>query len=117
MPLLHQTADALPSRACDDQANNAVVVDKPTYDKIIKEVPTYKVISQSVLIDRHKGAFLCLQMTSPVLSSCLLTCFSPPVNGSVARAAIKYLEKEGLIKRIIHHRAQQLYTRATAVAE
>lgn len=39
------------------------------------------------------------------------------VNGSVARAAIKYLEKEGLIKRIIHHRAQQLYTRATAAAE
>lgn len=43
---------AAPSPA---QANNAVVVDKPTYDKIIKEVPTYKVISQSVLIDRHKG--------------------------------------------------------------
>jgi small subunit ribosomal protein S25e len=37
-----------------DKANNAVVVDKPTYDKILKEVPTFKLISQSILIDRMK---------------------------------------------------------------
>lgn len=53
-------------------------------------MPTYKVISQSVLMDRMK------------------------LNGSLARRAIQYLEKEGLIKRVVHSRAQLVYTRATA---
>lgn len=48
----------------------------------MKEVPTFKLISQSVLIDRMK------------------------INGSLARVAIRHLEKEGLIKPLIHHRSQ-----------
>ncbi|ORY34894.1 ribosomal protein S25 [Naematelia encephala] len=72
-----------------DKANNAVILDKPTYDRIIKEVPTYRVISQSTLIDRMK------------------------IGGALARRAIAHLEKEGLIKRVVHHRAQLIYTRAT----
>lgn len=62
-------------------------------DRILKEVPTYKLISQSVLIDRMK------------------------INGSLARRAIAFLEKEGLIKRVVHHHAQLIYTRATAAKE
>ncbi|GAA5967759.1 hypothetical protein JCM11641_005758 [Rhodosporidiobolus odoratus] len=73
-----------------DKANNAVVCDKATFDRIMKEVPTFKMISQSVLIERMK------------------------INGSLARVAIKHLETEGLIKPIIHSRAQLVYTRATA---
>ncbi|GAA5887810.1 hypothetical protein JCM5296_001775 [Sporobolomyces johnsonii] len=76
-----------------DKANNAVICDKPTYDRIMKEVPTFKMISQSVLIERMK------------------------INGSLARIAIAHLEKEGLIKPLIHHRAQLVYTRATAGEE
>ncbi|TXT16041.1 hypothetical protein VHUM_00544 [Vanrija humicola] len=76
-----------------DKANNAVALDKQTYDRILKEVPTYKLISQSVLIDRMK------------------------INGSLARRAIAFLEKEGLIKRVVHHHAQLIYTRATAGKE
>ncbi|GAA6041144.1 hypothetical protein JCM8097_004137 [Rhodosporidiobolus ruineniae] len=72
-----------------DKANNAVICDKATFDRIMKEVPTFKMISQSVLIERMK------------------------INGSLARVAIKHLEKEGLIKPVIHHRAQQVYTRTT----
>ncbi|GAA5933644.1 hypothetical protein JCM1841_004505 [Sporobolomyces salmonicolor] len=72
-----------------DKANNAVICDKPTYDRIMKEVPTFKMISQSVLIERMK------------------------INGSLARIAIAHLEKEGLIKPLIHHRSQLVYTRAT----
>jgi small subunit ribosomal protein S25e len=56
----------------------------------MKEVPTFKMISQSVLVERMK------------------------INGSLARVAIAHLEKEGLIKPLIHHRAQLVYTRATA---
>ncbi|ODN78517.1 hypothetical protein L202_04143 [Cryptococcus amylolentus CBS 6039] len=73
-----------------DKANNAVILDKAVFDRIVKEVPTYKLISQSVLIDRMK------------------------INGSLARRAIAYLEKEGLIKRVVHHNAQLIYTRAIA---
>ncbi|GAA5924756.1 hypothetical protein JCM10213_000435 [Rhodosporidiobolus nylandii] len=65
-----------------DKANNAVVCDKATFDRIMKEVPTFKMISQSVLIERMK------------------------VNGSLARVAIQHLTKEGLIKPVIHHRGQ-----------
>ncbi|CAO1617392.1 unnamed protein product [Sympodiomycopsis kandeliae] len=70
-----------------DKAQNLVVLDKPTYDKILKEVPTYKMISQSVLIDRMK------------------------INGSLARVAIQHLEREGQIKRVVHHHGQLVYTR------
>ncbi len=68
------------------QAQNAVYLDKPTYDKILKEVPTFKMISQSTLIDRMK------------------------INGSLARVAIRHLEREGQIKRVIHHHGQLVYS-------
>ncbi|KAL0142702.1 40S ribosomal protein S25 [Mucor lusitanicus] len=72
-----------------DKANNLVILDKPTYDRLFKEVPTYKLISQSVLVDRLK------------------------LNGSLARIAIRELEAQGLIKAISRHHAQVIYTRAT----
>lgn len=66
-----------------------VVLDQPMYDRILKEVPTFKMISQSTLIDRLK------------------------INGSLARVAIRHLEREGAIKRIIHHNGQWVYTRVS----
>jgi len=59
----------------------------------MKEVPTYRVITTSTLIDRMK------------------------VNGSLARRAIAHLESEGLIKRVVHSNAQLVYTRASAGKE
>merc|ERR1711939_145812 len=73
-----------------DKAQNAVVLDKPTYDRIFKEVPTYKFVSVSVLVDRMK------------------------IGGALARKAIRTLEKDGHIKRISHSRDQLIYTRVTA---
>jgi small subunit ribosomal protein S25e len=52
----------------------------------MKEAPTWRLISQSILIERLK------------------------VNGSLARVAIRHLEKEGLIKRIVHHSGQLIYS-------
>ena len=63
-----------------------VYLDRPTYDRILKEVPTFKMISQSTLIDRLK------------------------INGSLARVAIRHLERDGQIKRIIHHHGQLVYS-------
>lgn len=76
-----------------DKAQHAVMIDKPTYDRILKEVPTFRLISQSILIERLK------------------------VNGSLARVAIRHLEKEGAIKRIVHHHGQLIYTRSTASSD
>jgi len=76
-----------------DKAQHAVVLDKPTYDRIMKEVPTFRFISQSILIERLK------------------------INGSLARVAIRHLEKEGAIKRIVHHSSQLIYTRPTTASE
>ncbi|KAI0733418.1 40S ribosomal protein S25 [Fomitopsis betulina] len=73
-----------------DKAQHAVVLDKPTFDRIFKEVPTFRFISQSILIERLK------------------------INGSLARVAIRHLEKDGLIKRIVHHSGQLIYTRSTS---
>ena len=62
------------------------MLDKTIYDRILKEVPTFKFISQSILIERLK------------------------INGSLARVAIRHLEKEGTIKRIVHHSSQLIYS-------
>merc|ERR1719160_698622 len=53
------------------------------------EVPHYKIITTSVLADRLN------------------------INGSLARAAIKELRAKQLIKPIVTHRAQCIYTRVT----
>ncbi|EPQ59686.1 ribosomal protein S25 [Gloeophyllum trabeum ATCC 11539] len=76
-----------------DKATHAVALDKATYDRIMKEVPTFRFISQSILIERLK------------------------VNGSLARRAIAHLEKEGQIKRIVHHSSQLIYTRLTTASD
>ncbi|KAG6840639.1 hypothetical protein C0991_005404 [Blastosporella zonata] len=76
-----------------DKAVHAVSLDKATFDRIMKEVPTFKFISQSILIERLK------------------------IGGSLARVAIKHLERDGQIKRIVHSSNQLIYTRATAASD
>ncbi|KAJ1675674.1 40S ribosomal protein S25 [Spiromyces aspiralis] len=73
-----------------EKTNNACVFDQATYDKLMKEVPSYKLITPSVLIDRLK------------------------INGSLARLALKALEEEGTIRLVSVHNSQLIYTRATA---
>ncbi|GIM08217.1 hypothetical protein Vretimale_12301 [Volvox reticuliferus] len=75
-----------------EKVNNAVLFDKAVYEKLLNEVPKYKMISPSVLADRLR------------------------INGSLARAAIKELANKGLIKPIVHHHSQLVYTRATGAA-
>ena len=66
-----------------------ILFDKPTYDKLYKEVPSYKLITPAVVSERLK------------------------IRGSLARKALKELLSKGLIKQIADHRAQKIYTRAT----
>merc|ERR1712111_203822 len=72
-----------------DKLNNLVLFDKATYDKLLKEVPTYKLITPSIVSERLK------------------------VRGSLARKALNELVQKGLIKQVVQHSAQTIYTRVT----
>merc|ERR1712048_1361765 len=56
-----------------DKLNNLVLFDKNTYDKLYKEVPTYKLITPSIVSERLK------------------------VRGSLAKRALDEMEGKGLI--------------------
>merc|ERR1711861_21843 len=67
---------------------NLVMFDKPTYDRLLKEIPKAKLITPSVVSERLK------------------------VNGSVARAAIRHLEEKGVIAPVCEkHHACMIFTR------
>merc|ERR1739849_19612 len=72
-----------------DKLNNLVLFDKATYDKLLKEVPTHKLITPSIVSERLK------------------------VRGSLARKALVELVQKGLIKQVVQHSAQTIYTRVT----
>merc|ERR1712029_1075663 len=72
-----------------DKLSNLVLFDKPTYDNLLKEVPTYKLITPSIVSERLK------------------------VRGSLARKALNELVQKGLIKQVVQHSAQTIYTRVT----
>lgn len=76
-----------------EKVNNQVLFDKPTYEKLLNEVPKYKMITPSVLSDRLR------------------------INGSLARAAIKELLASGAIKTVSKTASQEIYTRATKEVE
>ncbi|CAI2352101.1 unnamed protein product [Caenorhabditis sp. 36 PRJEB53466] len=62
-----------------DKLNNMVLFDQATYDKLYKEVITYKLITPSVVSERLKA--------------------------------------KGLVKCVVHHHGQVVYTRATKEAD
>ncbi|GFQ99391.1 40S ribosomal protein S25 [Trichonephila clavata] len=72
-----------------DKLNNLVLFDKLTYEKMLKEIPSYKLITPSVVSDRLK------------------------VRGSLARKALEELLQKGLIKLVVKHHSQLIYTRVT----
>ena len=77
-------------KSMKDRAQHAVILDQEKYDRILKEVPTYRYVSVSVLVDRLK------------------------IGGSLARIALRHLEKEGIIFFFYYKSKKEIYTRATA---
>merc|ERR1712029_1231439 len=67
-----------------DKLNNLVLFDKPTYEKLLKEVPTYKLITPPIVSERLK-----------------------------VRKALAELTHQGLIRQVVQHSAQTIYTRVT----
>jgi len=76
-----------------DKLNNLVLFDKGTYDKLYKEVPSYKLITPSVVSERLK------------------------IRGSLARKALRELHRKGLIKMVSKDHSQLIYTRITKVGD
>merc|ERR1712062_282129 len=60
-----------------DKLNNLVLFDKATHDKLLKEVPSYKLITPSVVSERLK------------------------ISGSLARRALDALQQKGLIRQVV----------------
>lgn len=67
-----------------------VLFDKATYDKLLSDVPKYRLITTSVLSDRLK------------------------ISGSLARKALRELVAKGVIREVQKHGRQSIYTRATS---
>jgi ribosomal protein S25 len=63
-----------------DKLNNLILFDKATYDKFSKEVPTYKLITPSVVSERMK------------------------IRGSLAKQALRALCKDGKGNQLDWHR-------------
>ncbi|KAF6199254.1 hypothetical protein GE061_007279 [Apolygus lucorum] len=72
-----------------DKLDNQVLFDAATYDKLLKEVLSYKLITPSIVSERLK------------------------VRGSLARRALTELLNKGMIKQVVKHHSQVIYTRAT----
>lgn len=73
-----------------DKANHMIILDQDKVDRIRKEVPTFRYVSVSVLVDRLK------------------------IGGSIARVVLRELEAEGVIKAVSTHSKQAIYTRTSA---
>merc|ERR1711893_237861 len=72
-----------------DKLNNLVLFDEVTYDKMLKEVPSYKLITPSVVSERMK------------------------ISGSLARRALDDMHQKGIIRQVVKHHSQLVYTRTT----
>lgn len=62
------------------------MLDKATNDKLQKDVQSYRLITVAVLVDRLK------------------------INGSLARQALKDLEANGVIKKVVGHSRMLVYS-------
>merc|ERR1712010_141690 len=72
-----------------EKLNNMVCFDQNTYDRMMKEAATFKLVTPSAISERLK------------------------INGSLARRSIQELLKAGAIKLVDKHSDQYIYTRNT----
>ena len=66
-----------------------MLFDKGTYEKLLSDIPKARLVTPSIISEKLK------------------------VNGSLARKAVRELESKGLIRPILKHSAQQIFTRSS----
>ena len=72
-----------------EKLSNLVLFDKASYEKMITDIPKQRLITPSIISEKLK------------------------VNGSLARKAVKELVSKELIRPIMTHKHQAIYTRST----
>lgn len=72
-----------------EKLSNLVLFDKASYEKMLTDIPKQRLITPSIISEKLK------------------------VNGSLARKAVKELVSKELIRPILTHKHQAIYTRAT----
>merc|ERR1719456_1139197 len=70
-----------------EKVSSSCFFSEEVYKRVLSEVPNYKIISTYIMADRFN------------------------INGSLARAAIDDLVSKGLIKPVIVHNNQRIYTK------
>ena len=70
-----------------DKLVNLALFDKATWDKFVKEVPAYKLITPSIVSERLK------------------------VRASLAKSGLRKLAAEGKIRPVVTHAGQMIYSR------
>jgi small subunit ribosomal protein S25e len=73
-----------------DQVDNKVLFSKEQFDRFHAEVPKMKLITVSAVVEKLK------------------------INGGLARQALRDLEQEGKIRKVLISRSQRIYTRNVA---
>lgn len=98
-----------------DKANHAVLIEKVIWDKISKEIPTAKLITPSVLVERFKIngslARLALKVRPTLLTIARCACLAHTTFD------LQELHATGKIKQVVAHSAQMVYTRSVAEEE
>ena len=72
-----------------EKLQNLVLFDKISYERCLNDIPKQKLITPSIISEKLK------------------------VNGSLARKAVKELISKNLIRPVLTHSSQTIYTRAT----
>merc|ERR1719298_168167 len=72
-----------------EKLSNLVLFDKTSYEKMLTDIPKQRLITPSIISEKLK------------------------VNGSLARKAVRELLSKELIRPIMTHKHQSIYTRAT----
>ncbi len=110
-----------------DKLNNLVLFDKPTYDKLLKEVPTYKLITPSIVSERLKvrGSLarkalqeltqkgkedVLREQECEAFSTRRFSCYRSSVS---CKSNVIFFFVSGLIRQVVQHSSQLIYTRVT----
>ena len=90
-----------------DKLQNLCLFDKATFDRVMREVPKYKV--------HHYLSYYSNSIAQVITPS--IVSDRMKIRGSLARRVIKELHTMGKIKMLIQHGAQMVYSRAIEVVE
>jgi small subunit ribosomal protein S25e len=92
--------------------NNLVLFDQATYDKLLK-VLTFILVVLKDFVTNCISQFLFQEVPAYKLITPAVVSERLKIRGSLARKALNELQQKGMIKQVVKHSAQLIYTRTT----